>query len=304
MCRNACRIFPELRHDLVVCAALLHDFGKLSELDAQGNLTDTGVLVGHIAEGMYQIRRAAESIPGLPQSLTQELTHLILSHHGQKEYGSPQTPATLEAQVLTYCDQLSASVTHHLEGKERLRKHGGRFARKGNDMIWAGDPQSSCFDLSGQKADTVRNVQKDPFDDSPAPIPATIRLPLLGWVAAGEGDQGSSFDRPENAEEWREVVEPPGGADFLLRVTGDSMVGAGIVEGDLLFVKRTTEAPRSGQIVVAVVPDGPGGVVKRFEADATGTPRLVSENSAYAPIPVTENVRVQGRVVHLLRDYG
>jgi 3'-5' exoribonuclease len=304
MCQNACRIFPELRHDLLVCGALLHDFGKLLELDSLGNLTETGVLVGHIGEGMYRVRRAAESVPELPASIAQELTHLILSHHGQKEYGSPQTPATLEAQVLTHCDQLSASVTHHREVREQLHDTGARFSRKGADLVWAGDPRTADLDLSGKKVDLVQKMQEDPFSESSAPIPTTVRLPLLGWVAAGGGDQGSCLDHPENAEDWREVVPPPGGADFLLRVTGDSMVGVGIVEGDLLFVKRTQEMPRPGQIVIASVPDGPGGVVKRFDMDAAGTPWLASENSMYAPIPVTDGVRVQGRVVHLLRDYG
>lgn len=304
MCRNACGIFPELRHDLIVCGALLHDFGKLHELDAFGTLTNTGVLIGHIGEGMYQLRKAADGIKDLPLSLVQELSHLVLAHHGKKEFGSPQTPATLEAQVLTYCDQLSASVTFHREAQEQLHKTGGRFVRKGADMVWAGDPNTAHLDLSGKKGDLVRNMQEDPFEELPAPPATTVRLPLLGWVAAGGGDQGSCLDHPEDAEEWREVVPPPGGADFLLRVTGDSMVGAGIVEGDLLFVKRTEETPRPGQIVIASVPDGSGGIVKRFAVDATGTPTLVSENSAYAPIPVTDGVRMQGRVVHLLRDYG
>ncbi len=304
MCRSVCVVFPGLRHDLVVCGALLHDFGKLEEFDNRGNLTDTGVLIGHIAEGMYAVRKAAETIPDLPRGMVQELSHLILSHHGQKEFGSPQTPATAEAQVLTYCDRLSASVTHHFAETDRLRNTGAGFSRKGGDMIWAGDTSTASLDLSGKKEDTERDLSADPFNDVPAPAAATVRLPLLGWVAAGGGDQGSSVYESGGAEEWREVVPPPGGADFLLRVTGDSMTGVGIVAGDLLFVKRTTETPRSGQIVIATVPDGSGGVVKRFDVDATGTARLMSENHAYAPIPITGDVRVQGRVVHLLRDYG
>ena len=308
LCQKACDIFPELRHDLLVCAALLHDYGKLRELDVCGDLTDTGVLIGHVSEGAYHVRRAVEAAPELPAELAMELTHLVLSHHGTREWGAPILPATLEAQVLPLCDQMSANITHFVEKSKALAQSGSRFSRTNGETIWVGGSGSASVpDLSGKKTDVARKLQSDPFGDEPLPVaapPLTVRLPLLGWVAAGSGDQGSAND---SADEWRDVVMPHGGADFLLRVTGDSMIGAGIVEKDILFVKRTTDTPRIGQIVVASVPEsvsGAGGVVKRWGVSATNTPILVSENSDYPPIPVTSEVLVQGVVVHLLRDYG
>lgn len=299
MCQKACAVYPELKHDLLVCGALLHDFGKLSELDDWGEYTETGHLAGHISEGAYRIRRATEDIPGLPAELTRELTHLILSHHGSLEHGSPVAPATPEAHVLTHCDNISAKLGFHRTAAEKLCKAGRRYSRVCGETIHISDVAVQNLDLSGKRSGLGRDVRTDPFADT-LPLTGTVRLPLLGWVAAGFVDQGS-----ESVDEFCNVVMPPGGADFLLRVVGDSMIGAGIWERDLLFVRKTDGEARVGQIVVASLPGGAGAVVKRFGRDtATGTPCLFSENESYATIPVTEEVRIQGLVVHLQREMG
>jgi len=297
MCQKACAVYSELRHDLLICAALLHDFGKLSELDECGDYTATGLLAGHIAEGSYRIRRAAEEIPDLSPELMRELDHLILSHHGLLEHGSPIAPATPEAHVLTHCDNISAKLAFHRAAAKKLKAVGSRYSRVGGETIYISDNSVQNLDLSG-KRNVLAQLSTHPFEDSPTT--GTTRLPLLGWVAAGSADQGS-----ESADESHEVMMPPGGADFLLRVVGDSMIGAGIIERDLLFVRKINGDPRPGQIVVASLPDGAGAVVKRFGKDgATGAPCLISENKEYATIPMTEEVRIQGLVVHLQREIG
>ncbi|MBC8141049.1 MAG: HD domain-containing protein [Armatimonadetes bacterium] len=297
MCQKACAVYPELKHDLLLCGALLHDFGKLTELDSCGDYTETGRLIGHIGEGAYRIRRAAEDTPGLPPTLMQELIHLILSHHGLLEHGSPIKPATPEAHVLTHCDNISAKMASHREAAEKLGKAGGRYSRVGSETIYVSDATVQNLDLSGKNVRLDASVA-DPLQTPP--ITGTVRLPLLGWVAAGSAGQGS-----ESADEFCDVVMPPGGADFLLRVVGDSMTGAGIFERDLLFVRKMDNDPRPGQIVVASLPDGASAVVKRFSLDAAnGAPCLISENKGYATIPVTEEVRIQGLVVHLQREMG
>jgi 3'-5' exoribonuclease len=119
--------------DLLVAGVLLHDLGKVWELE--GELVTTystvGNLVGHIPMGSAFIERVAREIGGVPQELVWELQHLILSHHGQYEYGSPKLPATAEAQILHYIDNLDAKTntfwaalpddgwaqTHKLPGK-------------------------------------------------------------------------------------------------------------------------------------------------------------------------------------------
>ena len=79
------------------------------------------------------------------------------------------------------------------------------------------------------------------------------------------------------------------------------MTGAGIMASDQVMVRKCSEATDS-EIVVAYVP-GDGNVVKRFSRASDGSAAfLVSENPAYAPIPVTEEIRLQGRVVSVLRD--
>ena len=96
---------------------------------------------------------------------------------------------------------------------------------------------------------------------------------------------------------------PLGGADYLLHVTGESMIGAGILDGDLLFVR--SEGPvKNGDIVVAHLA-GEGEVVKRLQRHSEeGEAWLMSENSnpAYQPIRLDEETRIQGRVTGLLRD--
>jgi 3'-5' exoribonuclease len=96
--------------DLLVAGVLLHDLGKVWELE--GDLVTTystpGNLVGHIPMGAAFIERVAREQGGIPIELVWELQHLILSHHGQYEYGSPKLPATIEAQILHFIDTMDA----------------------------------------------------------------------------------------------------------------------------------------------------------------------------------------------------
>ena len=125
------------------------------------------------------------------------------------------------------------------------------------------------------------------------------RLPLLGQVAAG-----APLLADENVEEYLAVPEPlaRGGEEFLLRVKGDSMVNAGILEGDLLVVRRQQDA-RDGDIVVALAGDDEAAdeaTVKTFYREA-GRVRLQPENDALEPI-YASHVEILGRVVGVLRS--
>lgn len=123
-------------------------------------------------------------------------------------------------------------------------------------------------------------------------LPAPMGLPILGRVAAGSGVIAA-----EDAEGHVHLDKDlRRGADYILRVKGDSMTGAGIMEGDLVQVRRQDDA-KDGEIVVALV--GEEGVVKRLRRKPR--PALESENPAYAPI--TEEFSVVGKVVGLLRSY-
>jgi repressor LexA len=124
------------------------------------------------------------------------------------------------------------------------------------------------------------------------------RLPLVGQVAAG-----GPLLAEENVEDYVAVPEPlaRGGEEFLLRVKGDSMINAGILDGDLLVVRRQQDA-RNGEIVVALAGDDESAdeaTVKTFYRES-GRVRLQPENDALEPI-YADHVQILGRVVGVLR---
>jgi 3'-5' exoribonuclease len=98
--------------DLVVAGAILHDIGQLQELHYEAGTTYTrdGNLVGHITLGAMAVAEACRGIAGFPDELRAELLHLIVSHHGARERGSPIEPASLEACILSAVDELDARV--------------------------------------------------------------------------------------------------------------------------------------------------------------------------------------------------
>jgi 3'-5' exoribonuclease len=100
------------RVELVVAGAILHDIGKLQELhyEAATTYTRDGNLIGHITLGAMAVAEACRGIAGFPDELRAELLHLIVSHHGARERGSPIEPASLEACILAAVDDLDARV--------------------------------------------------------------------------------------------------------------------------------------------------------------------------------------------------
>jgi 3'-5' exoribonuclease len=102
----------ELDRDLLICAALLHDVGKVKELAARRSFvyTDEGQLLGHILLGLQMVTREAEGIPGLRADKLLHLQHLIASHQGRLEWASPKVPMTLEALLLHTADELDARM--------------------------------------------------------------------------------------------------------------------------------------------------------------------------------------------------
>jgi repressor LexA len=130
--------------------------------------------------------------------------------------------------------------------------------------------------------------------------PADVhRLPLVGEIAAG-----GPLLAEQNVEDYLAVPEPlsRGGEEFLLRVKGDSMVNAGILDGDIVVVERRQDA-RNGEIVVALAGDDEGAdeaTVKRFFRD-NGRVRLQPENDALEPI-YAEHVQILGKVIGVFRQ--
>lgn len=104
--------YENLNRDLLIFGAAFHDFGKIYELSYhhQFGYTDEGKLVGHIAIGVSILDRFIQKIPDFPNTLEWQLKHLILSHHGKLEHGSPKTPCTLEAELLHNLDHMDSRM--------------------------------------------------------------------------------------------------------------------------------------------------------------------------------------------------
>jgi 3'-5' exoribonuclease len=148
----AAEIFVCVDRDLAVCGALLHDIGKLDAYSGHGcgvTLNDAGKLIGEIPSGYYTVRRTIEQIPGFPPELAQALLHIILSHHGYLDYGSPVVPSTREALLVHTMDKLSGDLGSfdRLERETADDETWSQYDRALGRAVWltsAGDEGGRC----------------------------------------------------------------------------------------------------------------------------------------------------------------
>ncbi|MBN2106521.1 MAG: HD domain-containing protein [Deltaproteobacteria bacterium] len=116
-------LYPTLNKDLLLTGAILHDIGKIYELSYEKSFsyTDRGRLIGHITLGDAIVNDAIRQLPEFPDDLALVVRHLLLSHHGQYEFGSPKRPKIPEALLLSYLDDLDAKmfVCNELIRKEK-----------------------------------------------------------------------------------------------------------------------------------------------------------------------------------------
>ncbi|MHC4394996.1 MAG: 3'-5' exoribonuclease YhaM family protein [Planctomycetota bacterium] len=109
-------LYPQVQPDLVLAAIFLHDMGKTEELtyDMAFSYTDPGQLIGHITQSFLMLNKKADALAekdsSVDSSILDALGHIILSHHGQYEFGSPKLPATPEAFMVNYIDDLDAKI--------------------------------------------------------------------------------------------------------------------------------------------------------------------------------------------------
>ncbi len=105
--------FPGIDRDVAVTGALLHDIGKIDAYEVREeeiSMSDQGRLYGEIALGYYMVRRAIEDLGGFPADLANAVLHIILSHHGSLEHGSPVVPCTREATLVHMIDNLGGRL--------------------------------------------------------------------------------------------------------------------------------------------------------------------------------------------------
>ncbi len=132
--------YPMLDRDLLVTGVILHDIGKIRELswDTGFNYTVEGVLLGHIQMGVDLAEKTIAGLPGFPDRLRTLVLHMILSHHGKLEFGSPKLPMIPEALVLNFVDDLDAKMQAMASEFERSARE-GRAPDELTGKVWALD---------------------------------------------------------------------------------------------------------------------------------------------------------------------
>jgi 3'-5' exoribonuclease len=109
-------LYPNIQADMVLAGIFLHDIGKTEELsyDMAFSYTDSGQLIGHISKSLVMINQKADALKSkgtqIDQTVVDAIGHIILSHHGQYDFGSPKLPATAEAFMVYYIDDLDAKM--------------------------------------------------------------------------------------------------------------------------------------------------------------------------------------------------
>jgi len=128
VCELAAMHYPEVHRDLLLTGALLHDIGKLHELvwKKSFDYTIEGQLLGHITIGYGMIEKKLETLKDFPPRLRVLVEHMVLSHHGRYEYGSPKLPMIPEAILLHYLDDMDAKM-------QTVRAEFARAASAGRD---------------------------------------------------------------------------------------------------------------------------------------------------------------------------
>lgn len=128
LCKNISEMYPEVNKDLLISGAILHDVGKLKEYEysAAVDKTDEGNFIGHIVIGerwirekIFQLRQQGSDFS---KELEMHLCHIILSHHGRYEYGSPSLPKTVEACIVHQADLMDSQVKNFMQRLDDARK--------------------------------------------------------------------------------------------------------------------------------------------------------------------------------------
>ena len=178
--------YPELDVDLLLTAAILHDVGKLEELCYERAIgyTTAGQLLGHIVMELETVTRAVDQIEGFPPALKTVVQHLLISHHGQYEFGSPKLPMIREAMVFHYLDDLDS----------KLAAVRVALATPSGDDEWSS--YSSALGRKFLKLDEFLKVSA-PAMLAVAPQPQPQQLTLEPVAPAGNGN--STADSPQVA---------------------------------------------------------------------------------------------------------
>jgi 3'-5' exoribonuclease len=174
LCDLVSRNYPQVSRDLVLTGAFLHDIGKIHELSYSRSFSYTtrGQLLGHMIIELEMLHDKLAAFPDFPQEMKVLLEHLIISHHGEYEFGSPKLPMFPEALLLHYCDDLDSKM-------ESMRAH---FERESaSDEAWTGSNPSLGRPLLNKDkylSSNNGNHASSPSAEEPQPAPiATTEQP-------------------------------------------------------------------------------------------------------------------------------
>jgi 3'-5' exoribonuclease len=182
VCRATAPYYPEVDADLLVTGAILHDIGKVRELSwgSSFRYTVEGQMIGHISIAQGMLREALGRLPGFPERLRVLVEHMVLSHHGRYEFGSPKLPMTPEALLLSALDDLEAKM-------QAMRNEFARNAAAGRS--------------AGEMTEWVRSMERPLLNSraflaqDAAEADAVVATPKSATAGVPEGEQtGIAFD--------------------------------------------------------------------------------------------------------------
>jgi len=132
--------FPSLDKNLLIAGALLHDIGKLEELEVTSRIkgTNKGQLTGHLVLGIIYVSQKIDEIAGFDPKIKDKILHMLTSHHGKHEYGSPKEPMFPEALVIYYADELSSKISEmigFIESAKEETEDDFMYSRRKNGNI-------------------------------------------------------------------------------------------------------------------------------------------------------------------------
>ena len=182
-CDLLSRNYPQINRDLLIAGAFLHDIGKIHELSYKRSFayTSRGQLLGHMIIELEMLQAKIAKIPGFPDQLKTLLEHLIISHHGEYEFGSPKLPMFPEALMLHYLDDLDSKM-------ESMRAHFEREAE--NESTWT----SYNASLGRTLLNTAKFLKKEEETIAAAAAAASTAESAISLKTSGNGDGASEFE--------------------------------------------------------------------------------------------------------------
>lgn len=169
--------YPDIDFDLLLTGVILHDIGKVYELTYARSLgySNAGQLIGHITIGIRMVEEAARKVPGFPPQLLDLVEHMILSHHGQLDFGSPKVPMFLEAMLLHLIDNMDSKM-------EAMRAHIAKDQQATG--VWTGYSAPLERIILKKKqylappAESVAAVPPEPQKESAPPVSSPTASPF------------------------------------------------------------------------------------------------------------------------------